>query len=376
MRDNDRGPRTLAAVLPGEQTHASTESRIAIRPVDGAGRPGVAAAVDLVTLPTREGTQLTIYNSEDITMVREHRLLTVKEGVNRIQFSWANTLIDPTSIEFRILDNQDKVDLVDTTFPAGRNDALQWNIQSKMAGKIPVEIRYFTSGITWAADYVGIANEDETKLQPDRLRAGDQQLGRAVRQRPDAAGGGHDQPGGEDRGPGEEAAAGRWQTPTGRPETLPELLADSWPKAETTTGRDGKRCEMPDGKAGKPKPQAGHQAGPLRILPLHHRRPRGHQGQGAQAAGGPEGGRGAAGVPLQAHRPRRRHSSSPSSTASRTSSCWTSRARRRSSRDGEPGPLAAAQRHGPAVLRVPEQGPGLRGRHARPSTCPSATGWR
>ena len=122
------------------------------------------AAVDLVTLPTREGTQLTIYNSEDITMVREHRLLTVKEGVNRIQFSWANTLIDPTSIEFRILDKQDKVDLVDTTFPAGHNDALQWNIKSQIAGKLPVEIRYFTSGITWAADYVGIANEDETKL--------------------------------------------------------------------------------------------------------------------------------------------------------------------------------------------------------------------
>jgi hypothetical protein len=122
------------------------------------------AAVDLVTIPTREGTQLTVYNSEDITMVREHRLLTVKEGVNRIQFAWANTLIDPTSIEFRILENQDKVDLVDTTFPAGRNDALQWNIQSKMAGKISVEIRYFTSGITWTADYVGIANEDETKL--------------------------------------------------------------------------------------------------------------------------------------------------------------------------------------------------------------------
>jgi len=122
------------------------------------------AAVDLVTLPTREGTQLTIYNSEDITMVREHRLLTVKTGINRIQFTWANTLIDPTSIEFRILDKQDKVDLVDTTFPAGRIDALQWNIKSQIAGKIPVEIRYFTSGITWAADYVGIANEDETKL--------------------------------------------------------------------------------------------------------------------------------------------------------------------------------------------------------------------
>jgi len=125
----------------------------------------VLAAVDLVTIPRREGTQLTIYNSEDITMVREHRLLTVKPGVNRIQFTWANTLIDPTSIDFRILDHQDKVDLIDTTFPAGRNDALQWNIKSGMAGKIPVEIRYFTSGITWKADYVGIANQEETKLR-------------------------------------------------------------------------------------------------------------------------------------------------------------------------------------------------------------------
>ena len=49
------------------------------------------AAVDLVTLPRREGTQLTIYNSEDITMVREQRLLTLKRGLNRIQFAWAET---------------------------------------------------------------------------------------------------------------------------------------------------------------------------------------------------------------------------------------------------------------------------------------------
>jgi hypothetical protein len=34
-----------------------------------------------------------------------------------------------------------------------------------MAGKLPVEIRYFTSGITWRATYVGIANGDETRLQ-------------------------------------------------------------------------------------------------------------------------------------------------------------------------------------------------------------------
>ncbi len=137
---------------------------VAIGSLAGLAQP-VWGDVNLVTIPRREETQLTIYNSEDITMVRESRLLTLKKGVNRIQFSWANTLIDPTSIDFRILDQQDAVNLLDTTFPGGRNDALQWNIDSEVAGKVPVEIRYFTSGITWSADYVGIANQDETKLQ-------------------------------------------------------------------------------------------------------------------------------------------------------------------------------------------------------------------
>ena len=122
------------------------------------------ADVSLTTLPRREGTQLTIYNSEDITMVRENRLLTVHKGTNRIQFSWANTLIDPTSIDFRILDNLDKVDLLDTTYPAERNDCLEWNIDSQFDGKIAVEIRYFTSGITWNACYVGIADDKEAKV--------------------------------------------------------------------------------------------------------------------------------------------------------------------------------------------------------------------
>ena len=170
------------------------------------------AAVDLVTLPTREGTQLTIYNSEDITMVREHRLLTVKEGVNRIQFSWANTLIDPTSIEFRILDQQDKVDLVDTTFPAGRNDALQWNITSQIAGKIPVEIRYFTSGITWAADYVGIANEDETRLNVTGYVRVTNASGEQYDNAQTRLVVGQDQPGGEDCRSGEEAGTGQPQS--------------------------------------------------------------------------------------------------------------------------------------------------------------------
>ena len=54
--------------------------------------------VDLVTLPSRDTVQLTIYNSADLTLVRERRNLTLKKGWNWLQFMWANTLIDPTSL--------------------------------------------------------------------------------------------------------------------------------------------------------------------------------------------------------------------------------------------------------------------------------------
>ncbi len=48
--------------------------------------------------PSATTVQLTIYNSEDLTLVRETRTVTFKKGVNPLQFSWANTLIDPTSV--------------------------------------------------------------------------------------------------------------------------------------------------------------------------------------------------------------------------------------------------------------------------------------
>ncbi|MGB9677094.1 MAG: hypothetical protein ACPLZ9_00605, partial [Candidatus Ratteibacteria bacterium] len=55
--------------------------------------------IDLVSLPSREKVQLTIYNSADLTLVRDERILTLKKGENSLQFSWANTLIDPTSLD-------------------------------------------------------------------------------------------------------------------------------------------------------------------------------------------------------------------------------------------------------------------------------------
>ncbi len=123
-----------------------------------------AENVDLSTVPSRSSVQLTIYNSEDITLVRETRVVTFKKGVNPLQFSWANTLIDPSSVDLKFLTSADKLDVVDTTFPHAKPQMLYWNVQSEIDGEAKVQITYFTSGITWSADYLCIADKDEKEM--------------------------------------------------------------------------------------------------------------------------------------------------------------------------------------------------------------------
>jgi hypothetical protein len=113
-----------------------------------------SARINVVTLPGRDTVQLTIYNSVDLTLVRETRHLTFRRGLNRLEFSWANTLIDPTSVEFRALTHAEEVEVMDVSFPPRSPNTLEWRIDSEFAGEVAVEIRYFTSGISWSADYV------------------------------------------------------------------------------------------------------------------------------------------------------------------------------------------------------------------------------
>ena len=125
----------------------------------------LAHNVDLATVPERRAVQLTIYNSEDLTLVRERRVVTFKKGVNPLQFSWANTLIDPTSVELRFREPKTGLEMLDATFPHDKPQTLYWNVQSDADREAMIEISYFTSGISWAADYLAIADADEQTLQ-------------------------------------------------------------------------------------------------------------------------------------------------------------------------------------------------------------------
>lgn len=121
-----------------------------------------AKNIDLVTLPKRDKVQLTIYNSEDLTLAKETRYLTLKKGVNKLQFSWIGTLIDPTSIEIRPLEHRDEIDILDTILSGQKPHHLIWTIQSDIEGQVAVEVSYFTSGLTWKMDYVAISDSAET----------------------------------------------------------------------------------------------------------------------------------------------------------------------------------------------------------------------
>jgi hypothetical protein len=123
------------------------------------------AKVDLVTLPNRDTTQLTIYNSADLTLVRDSRSLTLKEGKNKLQFSWENTLIDPTSLAMQPRAFADKITISDLTYPARVQNLGLWNIESEVAGKVPVEITYLTSGLSWRAFYMGTLAGDEKTMR-------------------------------------------------------------------------------------------------------------------------------------------------------------------------------------------------------------------
>ncbi|UCG56147.1 MAG: DUF4139 domain-containing protein, partial [Phycisphaerales bacterium] len=124
-----------------------------------------ASAIELVTLPRRESVQLTIYNSADLTLVRERRNLTLKKGWNWLQLMWANTLIDPTSLSLEAVQQGDKIEIQQLVFPARLRELGRWLIKSQVSGQVPFEITYFTSGLSWRAFYMGTLSQDERTMR-------------------------------------------------------------------------------------------------------------------------------------------------------------------------------------------------------------------
>src|SRR6187401_1317747 len=60
------------------------------------------ARVKLITLPVRERVEVQLDNAS-ATLVEEERIVPLVKGENQVDFSWANTQIDPGTIVFRVV---------------------------------------------------------------------------------------------------------------------------------------------------------------------------------------------------------------------------------------------------------------------------------
>lgn len=122
-----------------------------------------ASKIDLSTVPPREGVEVIIYRDVDLTLVREQRTIRFHRGANEIAFSWADTHIDPTSVRIRIAGDGAGYALTETTYPPEQPNTLVWRITAPEDGPAPLEVSYFTSGLTWSASYTLILSHDESE---------------------------------------------------------------------------------------------------------------------------------------------------------------------------------------------------------------------
>jgi hypothetical protein len=60
------------------------------------------ARIKLITLPVRERVEIQLDNP-NATLMEEERIVPLVRGVNQVDFSWANTQIDPGTIVSRVL---------------------------------------------------------------------------------------------------------------------------------------------------------------------------------------------------------------------------------------------------------------------------------
>ena len=153
-----------------------------------AALPSAALArIKLITLPVRERVEIQLDNPS-ATLVEEERIVPLVRGVNQVDFSWANTQIDPGTIVFRVLGGIDGGAKADAKAgekadaPAGEKDrpalnvkvlsvsyppneaALVWQVSSSDSGSARVRISYLLGNMNKSFNYRAIAANDEKTL--------------------------------------------------------------------------------------------------------------------------------------------------------------------------------------------------------------------
>jgi len=126
------------------------------------------ARVKLITLPVRQRVEIQL-DHPHATLVEEERIVPLVEGVNQVDFSWANTQIDPDTILFRVLPGKVgegeplEVNVLSVSYPPNEN-SLVWQVASSGSGSARVRISYLLGNLTKSFNYRAVATHDESTL--------------------------------------------------------------------------------------------------------------------------------------------------------------------------------------------------------------------
>lgn len=135
--------------------------------------PSIAEArIKLITLPVRQRVEVQL-DHERATLVEEERIVPLVKGINQVDFSWANTSIDPGTIVFRVMgpaaDGEDKaakpldVKVLSVSYPPNEN-ALVWQVSASDSGAARVRISYILGNLSKSFNYRAVAAQDESTL--------------------------------------------------------------------------------------------------------------------------------------------------------------------------------------------------------------------
>ncbi|MDI6448381.1 hypothetical protein [Anaerobaca lacustris] len=126
------------------------------------GGPMAQARIKLVALPERAATIIRLDNP-NATLIEEERVLTLQQGLNKVDFSWKGVQIDEDSIRLEVLDHPDTVNLLSVSYPPGES-ALVWEISSGGNYAETVRISYLLGNIDRLITYKAVADKAETHV--------------------------------------------------------------------------------------------------------------------------------------------------------------------------------------------------------------------
>ena len=107
--------------------------------------------------------------------MEEERVVPLVKGINQVDFSWANTQIDPNTIVFRVVLQEDDQNLppvaessakpldvrvLSVSYPPNES-ALVWQVAASESGSARVRISYLLGNLTKSFNYRAVVAHDE-----------------------------------------------------------------------------------------------------------------------------------------------------------------------------------------------------------------------